>query len=94
MLNTPKGIILFPAGPYEKIKDKLIKCEIIDEGGKTFSSRELGERLQNNLNDLANNPILKKQQEMQQEMMKLFENIGGKKEEKQEKQKKKRFGLF
>ncbi|MHA1993826.1 MAG: CpXC domain-containing protein [Candidatus Hodarchaeales archaeon] len=92
MVNTPKGIVTMPTGPPEKLIDILHKLEIVDETGKPFFSQEISNSLQNNMQNLDKNPLLKEQAEMNKifkEPKKYFEKIlvG-------EKEKKKRFGLF
>ncbi|UCG03786.1 MAG: hypothetical protein JSW11_07325 [Candidatus Heimdallarchaeota archaeon] len=94
MVNTPKGIIMVPTGPPEKLKDILHRLEIVDDTGTPFSSEEISERLEYNMEHLDENPLLKKQQEMQKllgDPNKFLEKF---KNKKKEKKKKKRFGLF
>jgi hypothetical protein len=92
MVNTPKGIIMIPTGPPEKLIDNLYKLEIVDETGEPFSSQEISNRLQYNMQNLDKNPLLKKQEEMNKflEDPKRFYEIFMNKDKK----KKKRFGLF
>ena len=61
MLNSPKGIILIPNGPKEKLKKILYKLEVVDKSGIPFTSKELSDKLQYNMKHLNKNPILKKQ---------------------------------
>jgi hypothetical protein len=87
MVNTPKGIVLIPSGPPEKLSEILYKLEIVDDSGKPFSSQEISDKLQHNMDNLDKNPLLKKQSEYNKEFEKY---MSGEKEKK----KKKRFGLF
>lgn len=92
MINSPKGIIMIPTGPLERLRKILHKLEIVDETYTPFSSQEIWSRLQHNLDNLEENPILKKQQEMQKSIEypeEFLEQLKSK-----EKKKKKRFGLF
>lgn len=92
MVNTPKGIVMVPTGPPEKLKDILHKLEILDDKGIPFSSQEISDRLNHNINNLDDNPILKKQYEMNN----FFDDPKNPflKDFMKDKKKKKRFGLF
>ena len=63
MLNSPKGIVLIPNGPKEKLHKILYKLDVIDRNGNPYTSKELSEKLQYNLSHLDKNPVLKKQHE-------------------------------
>jgi hypothetical protein len=45
MVNTPKGNVMIPTRPPEKLVDILNKLEIVDETGKPFSSQEISDKL-------------------------------------------------
>ncbi len=92
MVNTPKGIVMIPTGPPEKLIDILHTFEIVDETGKPYSSQEISNRVKHNMQNIDKNPLLKKQAEMDEifeDPKKYFEKFINK-----EKKKKKRFGLF
>jgi hypothetical protein len=92
IVSTPKGIVEIPTGPPDKLIDILHILEIVDETGKPYSSEEISNRLQYNMQNLDKNPLLKKQAEMDE----FFENPKNYFEKyiPKEKKKKKRFGLF
>ncbi|MFX0208143.1 MAG: CpXC domain-containing protein [Candidatus Hodarchaeota archaeon] len=94
MMNTPKGIVMVPTGPPEKLKDILHRLEIVDDTGTPFSSEEISERLEYNMEHLDENPILKKQQEMQKFFGDPSKFLGKYKNKERKRKKKKRFKLF
>ncbi|MHA1976247.1 MAG: hypothetical protein ACW98F_03140 [Candidatus Hodarchaeales archaeon] len=90
MVNTPKGITMVPTGPQEELIKILYELEVVDESGKPYSSGELGTRLRHNMDNLDQNPLLKRQAEMG----KYFDDIAQKYRETKETKKKKRFRWF
>ena len=49
MINSPKGILMIPTGPPDKVKNILFNLELVDETGKPYSSQEISDRLRSNL---------------------------------------------
>ncbi|UCE13912.1 MAG: hypothetical protein JSV04_01740 [Candidatus Heimdallarchaeota archaeon] len=85
MVNAPQGIVLIRTGPPEELKEILYRLEIVDETGKPFSSQEISDRLKHNLNNLDDNPFLKKQRELFEDQKNFLAKF---KKEENEKEKK------
>jgi hypothetical protein len=62
LVNTPKGMATVSTYPLEKHRDILFKLDIVDESGNL--SQELVAKIPENTDDIEDDPLLKKQREV------------------------------